>query len=76
MTFSEHILSARPWVRRWGARQGPCRTQAGCLEGINLVSHRALGVRGWGGPSAGDWGAGIPQLEGGVTGVWEPQTLD
>lgn len=28
MTFPEHILSARPWARRWAARQGPCTTQA------------------------------------------------
>lgn len=66
MTFPEHILSARPWGEALGSQTGSLQNSGGCPEGIDLVSHRTLGFRGWGDPSAGEGGAGvgagIPQL--------------
>lgn len=80
MTFPEHILSTRPWARRWGARQGPCRTQAGAQRGTTCSAPgpwtSEAGVTPVLVKVGQGWGAGIPQLGEEVTGVWEPKTLN
>lgn len=80
MTFPEHILSARPWARRWAARQGPCTTQVGAQGRLTWSATgpwtSEAGVTPVLVKVGQGWGQGSHSWEGGVTGVWETQTLN
>lgn len=65
MTFPEHILSARSWARRWGARvpaelkQGVWRGSVWSATGPWASEAEVTPVLVKGGQG---WGAGIPQM--------------